>query len=88
MALCKEVPKNTQGKNYDRSIGVILTYRGPNDFVQIDAQRCYMLMQKAMGCGAGGEFVTSDGENPVHWWEAKADPNRKDCKYNKIDNIV
>lgn len=40
MTVCKEVPKNTQGKDYDRSIAVILTYRGPdNVFVNLDARK-------------------------------------------------
>lgn len=40
MAVCKEVPKNIQGKDYDRSIGVIMIYRGPDTvFAPIDARK-------------------------------------------------
>lgn len=40
MTVCKEVPKNTQGKDYDRSIAVIMTYRGPDSvFVNLDARK-------------------------------------------------
>lgn len=41
MAVCKEVPKNTQGKDYDRSIGLILIYRGPDSVFQFLNARKY-----------------------------------------------
>lgn len=87
MSVCKEVEKNTHGKKYDRSIGVILTYRGPDDVTQMDTQYCYNLMAKSMNCGAGGEFIVPYGI-PHQWWEAKADPNRKDCKDNKYVTVL
>lgn len=44
-------------------------------------------MAKALNCGAGGEFVLGFG-GPRQWWEAKADPNRKDCAYNTYGTIL
>lgn len=87
MKVCKPVDKGIQGEKYDRSIGMILTYRGPDDVTKIDAQYCYNLMAKAMNCDAGGEFIVSYG-NPHQWWEAKADPNRHDCAYNGYETIM
>ena len=63
MRVCKPVDKNTQGKDYDRRIGVVMTDRGPDDvFVNQDAQCSYNLIAKALACGASGEFVVSYGD--------------------------
>lgn len=87
MKVCKPVDKNTRGKDYDRSIGVTLIYRGPDLATNIDAQYCYNLMAKAVNCGAGGEFTVPYGQ-PRQWWEAKADPNRHNCKINGYETVM
>lgn len=86
---CKEVRKGTQGKNYDRSIGISLRYRGPLlQYDRITAGYCNDRMAKPLDCGAGGEFdLQVDNPNlPFPWvsdrWEALADPNRNDCRSN------
>ncbi|KAI3390871.1 hypothetical protein diail_8460, partial [Diaporthe ilicicola] len=78
MSHCKAVPKNTQGKDYDRSIGVTLTYRGRSDrFKDFNAQYCFEILAQPLDCGAGGAFQKKDG-SPQQWWEVKADPTRRD----------
>ncbi|KAK2606971.1 hypothetical protein N8I77_005687 [Diaporthe amygdali] len=85
---CKQVPANTQGKDYERSIGVSLTYRGPDyAFKDINANYCYDLLAKPLGCGAGGEFIIQYGD-AHEWWEVKADPNKGDCFKNGYSSAL
>lgn len=93
MSVCKPVDKNTQGKNYDRSIAVKVTYRGRGDtqvdsFADFDSKYCYALMAKALECGAGGEWIVPYGGIPRDFWEAKADPNRGTCSDNGYVTIL
>lgn len=88
MKVCKPVDKNTQGKNYDRSIGMTLIYRGPDALVKMDRYYCWSLMSKANGCDAGGAFVIPYGGKPYQWFEATADPNRHDCASNGYEIIM
>ncbi|KAL1883928.1 hypothetical protein Daus18300_000036 [Diaporthe australafricana] len=85
---CKAVPANTQGQAYDRSIGVSLTYRGPDEaYTEFNAQYCFDLLAKPLGCGAGGEFRLKFGSTP-QWWEVIADPNRHTCSDNGYDSTL
>ncbi|KAG8161281.1 hypothetical protein KVR01_009545 [Diaporthe batatas] len=86
---CKEVRKGTQGKNYDRSIGIALRYGGPQlKYDEITAGYCNERMEKPLDCGAGGEFdlQVDNPSLPFPWvsdrWEALADPNRGKCRAN------
>lgn len=86
---CKEVRKGSQGKNYDRSIGISLRYRGPQlQFHHLTAGYCFDRMEQPMECGAGGEWDQRvyNPDLPKPWvsdrWETKADPNRGDCRHN------
>lgn len=87
MSVCKPVDKNTQGKDYDRSIGIILTYRGPDVQTSMDRYYCFSLLSKAIGCGAGGTFIVPYGK-PPQWFEATADPNRDDCASNGYEVVI
>lgn len=87
MSVCKPVDKNTHGKDYDRSIGIILTYRGPGTQIKMDTQYCYQLLSQAINCDAGGQFIVPYGK-PVYWFEAMADPNRHDCATNGYEIVM
>lgn len=93
MSICKPVDKNTEGRDYDRSIAVKVTYRGRGDtqvdsFSGFDSRYCYALMAKALECDAGGEWIVSYGGIPRDFWEAKADPNRNNCADNGYTTIL
>lgn len=93
MSVCKPVDKNTQGRNYDRSIAVKVTYRGRSNtevdrFTGFDSNYCFRLMALALDCGAGGEWIVQYGDSPLDFWEAKADPNRNTCSDNGYVTIL
>lgn len=93
MSVCKPVDKNTQGKDYDRSIAVKVTYRGRSNteadrFTGFDSNYCFRLMAQALDCDAGGEWIVRYGSSPMDFWEAKADPNRNNCADNGYVTIL
>ncbi|KAK2603378.1 hypothetical protein N8I77_009842 [Diaporthe amygdali] len=87
---CKEIDSGTNNRDYHRSIGVSLKYKGPSQaFKAITAGYCNDLIDHPRSCPAGGDDDNVRVPNPTlpppdiaDGWQVKGDPNRGSCREN------